>query len=136
MAAFALRNGTTGIASQINMTPLVDVMLVLLVIFMLAAPLTTQRLPLTNAAPCRENCAPPREPIRLSIKRTGELYWNGAAINRAALVANLDALAQQPLPPTLEIHAEAQARCALVTDVLVAAQNAAVHEISIAPTRN
>jgi len=136
MAAFALRNRTNGVTSQINMTPLVDVMLVLLVIFMLAAPLTTRRLPLTNAAPCREHCPPPLEPIRLAIKRTGELYWNGTAISRATLTANLDMLAQQALPAKLEIHAEGNARYALVTDVLAAAHNAAVPQISIAPTRD
>ncbi|HEY2397272.1 MAG TPA: biopolymer transporter ExbD [Rudaea sp.] len=136
MAAFALRNGTCGIAAQINVTPLVDVMLVLLVIFMLAVPLTTQHLPLINAPACRENCPTPREPVRLAIKRTGELYWNGAAISRGALLANLGALGQQQLPQTLEIHAEANARYALVTDVLAAAHSAAVHEISIAPTRD
>jgi biopolymer transport protein ExbD len=136
MAAFALRNGTSGVAAQINVAPLVDVMLVLLVIFMLAAPLTTQRLPLTNAPACRDNCPLPREPVRLAIKYTGELYWNGAAISRGVLLANLGALGRQPLPQTLEIHAEANARYALVTDVLAAAHNAAVQQISIAPTRD
>jgi biopolymer transport protein ExbD len=136
VAAFALRNGTPGVASQINVTPLVDVMLVLLVIFMLAAPSTTQRLPLVNAPPCRDDCPMPREPVRLAIKRTGELYWNGAMITRGTLFSNLAALGQQSQPQSLEIHAEANARYALVTDVLAAAHDAAVRQIAIAPTRD
>jgi hypothetical protein len=77
-----------------------------------------------------------RLPDRLAIKRTGELYWNGVAISRAALATNLGALSQQPLAPALEIHAEARVRYALVTEVLAAAHNAAVHQISIAPARD
>src|SRR5262249_7960480 len=115
-------------AAQINVTPLVDVLLVLLVIFMLAVPSPSQRLALTNVPPCREDCRQLPTPVRLAIKRTGELYWNGAAINRADLAANLSLLARQPKSPALEIHPEARARYALVTDVLAAARNADVQQ--------
>lgn len=136
MAACASRNGTRNVAAVINMTPLVDVMLVLLMIFMLAAPLTAQRIPLSNSSVCQIDCPRRVEPIRLAIKRTGELYWDGAAISRAALATNLGALSRLPLAPALEIHVEARVRYALVTEVLAAAHNAAVHQISIAPARD
>jgi biopolymer transport protein ExbD len=136
MSAFALRNTAQGVSAQMNVTPLVDVMLVLLVIFMLAVPLTTQRLPLVNALPCSMNCPPPPEPIRLAIKRTGELYWNGNAIDRASLAVNLGALAQRTPESALEIHVEASTRYALVADVLAAARNAGVRQIGIASVRD
>jgi len=135
MSAFALHHPLQGVSAQMNVTPLVDVMLVLLVIFMLAVPLTTQRLPLLNAPPCSANCPRPPEPIRLAVKRTGELYWNGVAIDRASLAANLGALAQRTQETALEIHVESGTRYAQVTDVLAAARNAGVRQIGIAGTR-
>jgi biopolymer transport protein ExbD len=136
MAAFASRNGNRSVASEMNVTPLVDVMLVLLVVFMLAVPLGTQRLALINAPPCTANCPIPTEPIRLAIKRTGELYWNGSAINRSNLATNLSALVLRPQEQAVEIHVEASTRYALVTDVLAAAHNAGIRQIGIAPVRD
>jgi biopolymer transport protein ExbD len=136
MAAFALRNGNRSVAFEMNVTPRVDVMLVLLVIFMLAMPLTTHRLALTMSPPCAANCPVPAEPIRLAIERTGELYWNGSAINRSSLAMNLAALAQRPREPAVGIRVEASTRYALLTDVLAAAHNAGVRQIGIAPVRD
>jgi len=136
MSAFALRDPIQGVSARMNVTPLVDVMLVLLVIFMLAVPLTTQRLPLVNAPPCSTNCPVPHEPVRLSIKRTSELYWNGIAIDRAGLAANLAALAQRTQETPLEIHVETGTHYAQVTDVLAAARNSGVRQIGIASVRD
>lgn len=136
MAAFALRYPFRNVTAEMNITPLVDVMLVLLVIFMLAAPLPTRKLALLNPPPCQTNCPPPVEPVRLALKHTGELYWNGTAISRAALAANLAGVAQDPQKPAIEIHAEAHTRYDVVTDVLVAARNAGVDKIGIAPMRD
>jgi biopolymer transport protein ExbD len=134
MAAFALGNSYRSVTAQINITPLVDIMLVLLVIFMLAVPLKTQRLELASS-PCAENCAPPPAPVNLSIKQTGELYWNGTAISRAALAANFALLARQADPPAVQIRPEASARYALVTDVLASARNADVRKVSLEPAK-
>jgi biopolymer transport protein ExbD len=135
MSAFALRNANRSVTAEINVTPLVDVMLVVLVIFMLAVPLTTQRFPFFTAADCGARCPAPTEPVRLSVKRTGELYWNGGAINRAQLAANLGALARAGQSQSLEIYPDPGTRYERVTDVLVAARNANVQHISFAPAR-
>jgi biopolymer transport protein ExbD len=118
--------------AEMNITPLVDVMLVMLVIFMLAIPLKTHRLEL-ESAPCVKDCPPPATPVNLSIKRTGEMYWNGVAINRAMLAANFAQLAQQADPPAVRIRPESSTRYALVTDLLAAARTADVRRISLEP---
>lgn len=127
MPAFAMNRAAP--AAAINITPLVDVMLVLLVIFMLAVPLQTSRLPLVNGASCPA-CASDT-PVRLAIKRTGEMYWDGAAVTRAQLRANLRALAANPRTPALELHVEPSARYDTVTDAVAAAQDAGVHAIGV-----
>ena len=131
MTAFAMRNGSA-IAADINITPLVDVLLVLLVIFMLSVPAAIQRLPLVNAPACRP-CVEPPAPIRLAVKRTGEIYWNGSAVMPAVLTANLKALSLRSPPVALEIHPESGVRYERVTDLLAAAHNADVPQIGIAP---
>jgi biopolymer transport protein ExbD len=133
MSAFALPRLPPSATAIINVTPLVDVMLVLLVICMLAVPLATQRLPLRNAA-CGRDCPAAPAPAHLSVKRTGEMYWDGRAINRGELHANLGALARDP-ERALEIEVEANARYALFADALAAARNAGVLRVTIAPRR-
>jgi len=133
MAVFVLRHPFRNVTAEMNITPLVDVLLVLLVIFMLAAPLPTRKLALRNPPPCQTNCPPPVEPVRLALKHTGELYWKGTAVSRATLGANLAGVAHDPQKPAVEIHVEAHTRYDIVTDVLAAARNAGVDRIGIAP---
>ena len=132
MAAFAIGASVRTVAAEMNITPLVDVMLVLLVLFMLAVPLKTHRLKLESSASAND-CPAPSAPVSLSIKQTGELYWNGSAINRATLAANFAQLARQADSPAVIIRPEARTRYALVTDLLATARNADVRRISLEP---
>ena len=80
--------------SDINVTPLVDVMLVLLIIFMVTAPLMTSGvnvdLPKTNASPVNADT----KPITLTIKSDGTLYLGDDAVSNDELVSKLQAAAQ------------------------------------------
>ena len=129
MAAFAFDRESAGFA-QINVTPLVDVMLVLLVIFMITTPLLTHKLKL-DFSRCTMNCPTVSEPVKLSIKQTGELYWNGVSIDRGRLERNLAVLASQNEPPPLTLRPEARTRYAYVAEVLAAAKNANLRKISV-----
>lgn len=132
MAAFTLDRESPTFA-QINVTPLVDVMLVLLVIFMIATPLLTHKLTL-DFSHCSRDCPSSADPVKLSIKETGELYWNGVAINRGELARNLATIAQQNDPPPLTLRPEARTRYERVADILATAKNANLRRISIEPT--
>ena len=78
--------------SEINVTPLVDVMLVLLVVFMVAAPLLTVGVPVdlpqTQAPPITE----PKEPLVITINGTGSIYLQETEVPTDALVPRLEAI--------------------------------------------
>ena len=100
--AFTNRNGRTQTAlSEINVTPLVDVMLVLLVIFMVTAPILQTgiqiNLPKTREAKSEEA---PNTAIIISIDKDGAIYFNGGTERKAVNVNDLPALLEQRLAPT------------------------------------
>ena len=89
--------------SEINMTPLVDVMLVLLIIFMLTVPVLTDavkvNLPQASAAPAQ----PKPAAIALSVDATGQLFWHQEAISLTELATRLQPLAALPEQPELQL---------------------------------
>lgn len=93
-----------GIVSEINMTPLVDVMLVLLVIFILAVPVLTHavKLDLPRADNAPDDIKP--QTVMLSITADAQLHWNEEVISPEQLAMRLEALARQQPQPQPEIH--------------------------------
>ena len=88
--AFEARDDNDEVMSEINMTPLVDVMLVLLVIFMITAPLMTSSLKLE--LPEAEGAQPTEqvpEAIRLSLQANGALYWGEERLEPPAFAERL-----------------------------------------------
>ena len=103
--AFSSNSGG-GPMADINVTPLVDVMLVLLIIFMITAPLMTHkiRIDLPQANPNVIDTPQP-DPIDLAVKAAGDLYWNDELITEAMLSAQLRVAAQkQPQPSSVELR--------------------------------
>ena len=89
------RHKRRGAINEINMTPFIDVMLVLLIIFMVAAPLMTAGVPLdlpqTRAAPLNVDT----KPITLSIRQTGQVFFGDAEVRDDEIAARLSANAGQ-----------------------------------------
>ncbi|MDA8255608.1 MAG: biopolymer transporter ExbD [Betaproteobacteria bacterium] len=92
--------------AEINMVPLIDVMLVLLIIFMVTAPLLTHavKVDLPKASSQRNEVKP--ETINLSIKADGSVYWNADPVNAAAWQSRMDAAARQSPQPEIHIRAD------------------------------
>ena len=115
--------------AEINMVPLIDVMMVLLVIFLVTAPLLTQsvtvRLP--HAASTAE--APAAQAINISIDNAGALYWNAQAIDRPALQQRLQRAGQNSAVPTLRIQADRNTPYEKVAQVMADASRAGIDRI-------
>ncbi|NMM38610.1 MAG: biopolymer transporter ExbD [Glaciimonas sp.] len=109
--------------AEINVTPMVDVMLVLLVIFILSAPLFTHAIKLD--LPSAQSAAAPEKPetISLSINAAGKIFWNDQAITQAGLPAKFAAAAQKQPQPELQLRADKETRYEVIAQVMAAAQN-------------
>ncbi len=110
--------------AEINTTPLVDVMLVLLVIFMITLPLITHSLavdlPETNAT--TPSVAANPAPVELGINAEGQLFWNGVALSEADLELRLQEAARGEPKPELHLHADKSTPYQRLAEVMAAAQ--------------
>lgn len=114
---------------QLNATPLIDVMLVLLVILIITLPLGTHAVKLDLP---RGVAGAPAAKVHLDIGYGGDMFWNGEHIeSMEQLAPRLAALAAQPEPPPLEVVPEKLAPYERVAQVLAAAQRAHVSRLSI-----
>jgi len=115
--------------AEINMIPLIDVMLVLLVIFIITAPLLTHavKIDLPKAA-SHANLTRP-DHIALSIDSTGQLYWNGERIDRTQLAPRMAAAANIEPQPELHLRADQTTQYQALAEVLAAAGKAGLTRI-------
>jgi biopolymer transport protein ExbD len=122
-------SSASDVMSEINMTPLVDVMLVLLVIFMITLPVLKHavRVELPAAASAREQTTP--RVVQLSVDAQGQYFWNDAPITDAALPLALQAEAAQSVPPELRIRGDRQVRYERVAQAMAAAQQSGLKTI-------
>jgi biopolymer transport protein ExbD len=115
--------------AEINMIPLIDVMLVLLVIFVITAPLLTHAvkidLPKASSHP---NVIRP-ENIQLAIEASGDIYWNGVAVDRANLASRMAAAAKLEPQPALHLRADRATEYQKVAEVMSAAAKAGLVKI-------
>ena len=121
--------------SEINTTPLVDVMLVLLVIFIITAPLFHQAvavdLPRVDSVRLDDK---PRV-LQVAIDASGAVYVNGAAVSREALGAQLQEAAAARPAPELHLRADRGTRYERVAEVMAAAQKAGITRIAFVTER-
>ncbi|MEV8521139.1 biopolymer transporter ExbD [Dyella marensis] len=122
--AFSSGSGK-GPMADINVTPLVDVMLVLLIIFMITAPILTHKVKIDLPQPNPNVVQPdnPLDPIRLKIDQSGALYWNDTPVDELGLRAQIAVIASQSNQPELQINADDGVAYEHVARVLAAAKS-------------
>jgi biopolymer transport protein ExbD len=130
MAFGAFDHGTGGQPmAEINMIPLIDVMLVLLVIFIITAPLLTHavKVDLPKASSQANQTKP--DNIQLAVLKTGEVLWNGEALDRSSLEQRLSAAAKLSPQPEVHIRGDGAAEYRHVAQLMSAAARAGLGRI-------
>lgn len=118
-----------GPMAEINVVPLVDVMLVLLVVFIITAPLLTNAIKIDlPKASSNINITKP-DHIEFGIREDGDLFWNGEKVEQDSLHAHFLLEAKKQPQPELHIRADAQARYELVAQVMSSAAKAGITRI-------
>ena len=115
--------------AEINMIPLIDVMLVLLVIFIVTAPLLTHAVKIDLPKASSAVNTPKRENIHLSIDAAGTVYWNGEQIEDADLRARMTTTARIDPLPELHIRADGELAYKRVVAVMSEAAKAGLTRI-------
>jgi biopolymer transport protein ExbD len=119
------------VVSTINTTPLVDVMLVLLIIFLITIPVVTQTVALQ--LPKERNVARQTRPenIEISVNKDGEVFWNAQFVpDGEALLMRLKTIATKNPQPEIHIRGDENARYESIGRVVFACQRAAIRKIS------
>ncbi len=124
-------NDSGGPMASINVTPLVDVMLVLLIIFMITTPLMKHKIEvkLPNAALHKKPDPPTHPPITLTIKADGSVYWNDEPVDSALLDSRLATNAQLVPQPELDVRADKSTRYGLIWSVVRTAKDNGMQKV-------
>jgi biopolymer transport protein ExbD len=116
--------------AEINTTPLVDVMLVLLVIFIITAPLFHQAVPVDLPRVESTRLEDKPQTIAVAIDGAGVIYVDGAPFEKAALPARFAELMRSAPSPELHLRADRSTRYERITEVLAEAQRAGIVKIA------
>jgi biopolymer transport protein TolR len=120
-----------GAINEINMTPFIDVMLVLLIIFMVAAPMMTVGVPLdlpqTKAAPLNMDS----KPVTLSIKETGQVFIGDAELTDEAIVGKLAEVSKQGFEERIFVRGAKQVDYGRVAQIMSLVTSAGYKRVAL-----
>jgi biopolymer transport protein ExbD len=108
--------------SDINVTPLVDVMLVLLVIFIITAPMFTHAIKLDLPRAQATAAQQPAATVSIAVDAAGTIFWNKDVVDTPELAVRLAQAARLEPQPELQLHADKNTRYEVVAQLMAAAQ--------------
>ena len=120
-------NDQEDVMSEINVTPLVDVMLVLLVIFILTVPVLTHSVKVDLPQTQKLNTAV--DPISISVASDGSVYWNSKRIDNAQLETMLAEVAAQEQQTEIRLYGDRRVAYEEVVKIMAAAQRAGIEKL-------
>ncbi len=137
--AFSGGNESGGVMADINVTPLVDVMLVLLIIFMITTPLmnhkTKVELPRAELKHKDEKKAGGVSPITISVTEGGDLFWNDEPVSKEMIESRLSSAAQQQPQPPLNLRGDRTTKLRTINEITRIAQQQGMLDIGYVATR-
>ena len=127
--AFGTQDDTDEVMNEINMTPLVDVMLVLLIIFIITVPVMKHAVSVDLPSATNQPELIKPETLRLSVAADGSYFLNGEPVNDSELERRLQAEGAKDPQPDLHINGDKAVRYERVAQVMAAAQRAGLRKI-------
>jgi biopolymer transport protein ExbD len=129
MAMSVAKEADDDLVSAINTTPLVDVMLVLLIIFLITIPVVIQSIPLE--LPKERNLPTQTKPenIVIAVDKDGTVFWNNQSVDDAKLLERLKEIAVRQPQPEVHIRGDKEGRYEFVGRVVFACQRAGILKI-------
>ena len=130
--AFSSGNDSGGPMAEINVTPLVDVMLVLLIIFMITAPLMSHKvkveLPQATLNTIKETPIVV-QPITITVTDAGNLYWNDQPTTKDQIESKLSVEAQKTPQPSINVRGDRTTKYRVVQEIVQIAQNQGMRKV-------
>jgi biopolymer transport protein TolR len=122
------RNKNREVMSEINVTPFVDVMLVLLVIFMVTAPLMQQGIDV-NLPKAKAKELPPEERLVITVKADGNIYLNDVPVDMGTLKEKLSALSKKN--PEVFLRADRSVSYGFVAELMAEIKDAGIEKLGL-----
>ena len=131
--AFSSGNESGGPMAEINVTPLVDVMLVLLIIFMITAPLMSHKvkveLPQATLQKLDLEKTMTVQPITLTVTDEGKLFWNDQPITKDLIESRLSVEAQKTPQPPINVRGDRTTKYLIVQEIVQIAQSQGMRKV-------
>ena len=136
--AFSAGSGdNSSVQATINVVPLIDVLLVLLIIFMVTSPLMSHKvkveLPKANVQ--NNDKIPPAPPVTVAVTDTGAIFWNDQPVTQELLESNLSVTAQMTPQPALNVRGDATTKYGAIREVIDTAQGQGMRKVQFIAER-
>ena len=125
------RRRRRALLGEINVTPFVDVMLVLLIVFMVTAPLLTAGVPLTLPKTQAKPLPADKQPLTISVKQDGSIYLQETLVDKDSLLSHLQGLANEGYEQRIFVRADTAAQYGMVADVMARISAAGYRNIGL-----
>ncbi len=137
--AFSTGDSSGAPMSEINVTPLVDVMLVLLIIFMITAPLMSHKIKVELPKANLDNIdskGNPVQPITLTVTENGNVYWNDQLVSADVLESQMSVEAQKTPQPAINVRGDATTKYRTINQVVQVAQSQGMRKVGFVATKD
>mgnify|MGYP001758516123 FL=1 len=137
--AFSSGSKQKGPMADINVTPLVDVMLVLLIIFIITTPLMSHKVPIklpeANLEQKEDEAKKRTNPITLAVQEDGSIYWNDEPVTKDVLESRLSSAAQQTPQPPINLRGDKTTKMSTINEITKIAQSQGMLDIGFVATK-